>query len=424
MRDILIEIWGSIRRNKLRTCLTGFAVAWGIFMLIVLLGAGNGLKNALSYNMEGVATNVIEIGGGRTSKPYDGLQEGRRIILEDKDMDITRSELFDENIDEVSAILNQSTENIVYGAKSLNSYVSLMGVYPLYFKMNKMDLLAGRFINDNDLKESRKTVLVSSAAVEALTDGSKNYSGMIGKRLKINGLMYKVVGVYKADASDISSSFYMPYTTMKTIFARGKDIDNIAFTFHGLTTEEENEAFEKNYRGVLNRRHRAAPDDTRAIWIDNWFTQDMQINKAMHIITVALWIVGLFTLLSGIVGVSNIMLITVKERTHEFGIRKAIGARPGGIVGLIISESVVITAVFGYVGMVLGMLACQILDRTLGSSQVSVLDMQATVFVNPTVGLDVAIEATLVLIIAGTLAGLVPAVKAARVRPIEALRAE
>lgn len=424
MRDILIEIWGSIRRNKLRTCLTGFAVAWGIFMLIVLLGAGNGLKNALSYNMEGVATNVIEIGGGRTSKPYDGLQEGRRIILEDKDMDITRSELFDENIDEVSAILNQSTENIVYGAKSLNSYVSLMGVYPLYFKMNKMDLLAGRFINDNDLKESRKTVLVSSAAVEALTDGSKNYSGMIGKRLKINGLMYKVVGVYKADASDISSSFYMPYTTMKTIFARGKDIDNIAFTFHGLTTEEENEAFEKNYRGVLNRRHRAAPDDTRAIWIDNWFTQDMQINKAKHIITVALWIVGLFTLLSGIVGVSNIMLITVKERTHEFGIRKAIGARPGGIVGLIISESVVITAVFGYVGMVLGMLACQILDRTLGSSQVSVLDMQATVFVNPTVGLDVAIEATLVLIIAGTLAGLVPAVKAARVRPIEALRAD
>ena len=424
MRDILIEIWGSIRRNKLRTCLTGFAVAWGIFMLIVLLGAGNGLKNALSYNMEGVATNVIEIGGGRTSKPYDGLQEGRRIILEDKDMDITRSELFGENIDEVSAILNQSTENIVYGAKSLNSYVSLMGVYPLYFKMNKMDLLAGRFINDNDLKESRKTVLVSSAAMEALTDGSKNYSGMIGKRLKINGLMYKVVGVYKADASDISSSFYMPYTTMKTIFARGKDIDNIAFTFHGLTTEEENEAFEKNYRGVLNRRHRAAPDDTRAIWIDNWFTQDMQINKAMHIITVALWIVGLFTLLSGIVGVSNIMLITVKERTHEFGIRKAIGARPGGIVGLIISESVVITAVFGYVGMVLGMLACQILDRTLGSSQVSVLDMQATVFVNPTVGLDVAIEATLVLIIAGTLAGLVPAVKAARVRPIEALRAD
>lgn len=424
MRDILIEIWGSIRRNKLRTCLTGFAVAWGIFMLIVLLGAGNGLKNALSYNMEGVATNVIEIGGGRTSKPYDGLQEGRRIILEDKDMDITRSELFDENIDEVSAILNQSTENIVYGAKSLNSYVSLMGVYPLYFKMNKMDLLAGRFINDNDLKESRKTVLVSSAAVEALTDGSKNYSGMIGKRLKINGLMYKVVGVYKADASDISSSFYMPYTTMKTIFARGKDIDNIAFTFHGLTTEEENEAFEKNYRGVLNRRHRAAPDDTRAIWIDNWFTQDMQINKAKHIITVALWIVGLFTLLSGIVGVSNIMLITVKERTHEFGIRKAIGARPGGIVGLIISESVVITAVFGYVGMVLGMLACQIMDRTLGSSQVSVLDMQATVFVNPTVGLDVAIEATLVLIIAGTLAGLVPAVKAARVRPIEALRAD
>ena len=424
MRDILIEILGSIKRNKLRTCLTGFAVAWGIFMLIVLLGAGNGLKNALSYNMDGYATNVIQIGGGRTSKPYDGLQEGRRIRLEDKDIDVTASDMFSENVDEVSAILNQSTDNIVYGTKSLSSYVSLMGVYPLYFQMNKMDILAGRAINENDLKESRKTVLISSAAVEALTDGSENYSGMIGKRLKINGLMYKVVGVYKADASDISSSFYMPFTTMKTIFARGKEVDNIAFTFHGLTTEEENEAFEKTYRGVLNRRHRAAPDDTRAIWIDNWFTQDMQLNKAMHIITVALWIVGLFTLLSGIVGVSNIMLITVKERTHEFGIRKAIGARPGGIVKLIIFESVAITAFFGYVGMVLGMLACQIMDKTLGSSQVSILEMQATVFVNPTVGLDVAIEATLVLIIAGTLAGLVPAVKASRVRPIEALRAD
>lgn len=424
MRDIFIEIWGSIKRNKLRTSLTGFAVAWGIFMLIVLLGAGNGLKNAFSQEMGGFATNVMEIRGGWTSKPYDGLQQGRRIILEDKDRTVTESDLFSENIDEVSAILYQSADNVVYGSNSLHSYVELQGVYPLFFEMNKMDLLAGRFINENDMKESRKTVLINSTAYEGLTGSSKGYDSIIGERLKIGGVMYKVAGVYKADESDRSYTFYMPFTTMKTIFNRGKVIDRLAFTFHGLDTEEENEDFETTYRSVVARRHRAAPDDTRAIRISNRFMQNMQLEKGMHIITVALWIVGLFTLLSGIVGVSNIMLITVKERTHEFGIRKAIGAKPKNIIGLIITESVVITTFFGYVGMVLGMLACELLDKIFGSSQVEVMDFKASVFVNPTVGLDVAMEATLVLIIAGTLAGMVPSMKAARVRPIEALRAD
>jgi putative ABC transport system permease protein len=198
----------------------------------------------------------------------------------------------------------------------------------------------------------------------------------------------------------------------------------LSFTFHGLDTEEENEAFEKDYKRVLNNYHGAAPDDERAIWISNSFTMDMQMNKGRHVLEVFLWIIGLFTLLSGIVGVSNIMLITVKERTHEFGIRKAIGAGPWSVMKLIIAESISITAFFGYVGMVLGMVACRVLDATVGSKPVEILGETINIMKNPSVGLDVALEATLLLIVAGTLAGLIPASKAARVKPIEALRAE
>jgi putative ABC transport system permease protein len=201
-------------------------------------------------------------------------------------------------------------------------------------------------------------------------------------------------------------------------------VDEITFTFNGLETEEENEAFEERLRAIVNTAHKAAPDDNSAIWIWNRFTQNLQMNQGTDIIRTGLWIIGLLTLLSGIVGVSNIMLITVKERTHEFGIRKAIGASPWSITRLILAESITMTALFGYVGMFFGLVACEILDMTVGNSSVSILGQEITMFVNPTVGVDVAIEATLVLIISGAIAGLVPALNAAKVRPIEALRAE
>ena len=217
---------------------------------------------------------------------------------------------------------------------------------------------------------------------------------------------------------------FIPFTTYRTIYNVGDKTGNIVFSFKGLETEQQNEAFEQRYRANLNGNHDAAPDDEEAVWIWNRFTQAMQMNTGMGMLRTALWIVGIFTLLSGIVGVSNIMLITVKERTHEFGIRKAIGATPWSILRLIIIESIIITTFFGYIGMVLGIAANEYMNATIGNMKVDSGLFTTTMFVNPTVGLDVCINATLLMVVAGTIAGLIPARKAAHVRPIEALRAE
>ena len=222
----------------------------------------------------------------------------------------------------------------------------------------------------------------------------------------------------------MNKSAFTSFTAFRAIYNKGDDVGTIVFSFKGLDTQEANDAFESQYRARINRNHRAAPDDESAVWIWNRFTQNLQMNTGVAIIRTALWVVGLFTLLSGIVGVSNIMLITVKERTREFGIRKAIGAKPSSILRLIITESVVITTFFGYIGMVLGVAANEYMDATIGRTKVSSGLFEATMFYDPTVGIDVCVAATAVMVLAGTLAGLIPARKAARIRPIEALRAE
>ena len=232
------------------------------------------------------------------------------------------------------------------------------------------------------------------------------------------------MGIYATKQDRMDNAAYTSFTTLRTIYGKGNKADNIVFSFHGLETEEQNEAFEKAYTARLNRNHRAAPDDDNAVWIWNRFTQTLQMNNGIRIMHIALWVIGLFTLLSGIVGVSNIMLITVKERTREFGIRKAIGASPLSILRLIIVESVVITTFFGYIGMLCGIAANAYMDATIGHTVVDSGLFQFTMFVNPTVGLDVCLGATAVMIVAGTLAGLIPARRAAKIRPIEALRAE
>ena len=236
--------------------------------------------------------------------------------------------------------------------------------------------------------------------------------------------MFKVIGIVKDDKQQQNNDAFIPYTTLKTIYAKGDEAGNIQFEIKGLVTEEQNKEFERNYRAHLNIQHDAAPDDESAVYIWNRYMDNIQMAQGISIIRTALWVIGLFTLLSGIVGVSNIMLITVKERTREFGVRKAIGAKPWQILKLIIIESVITTAIFGYIGMLCGIAANEYMDATIGHEVVDTGLFQATMFLNPTVGLDVCIQATLVIIIAGTIAGLIPALKASRVRPIEALRAE
>ena len=421
MKDLFTEIWESVRRNKLRTALTGFAVSWGIFMLIVLLGAGNGLMNSFMQSGGGFASNAVSVGGGWTSKPYDGLKSGRRIRLDDTDVELTRSELFAEHVEQVSPTVGTSAV-VSYGKKYFNGYID--GQYPAAQDMSKLEIRYGRFINDKDIQDSRKVVVIPEMTAERLLETGQSAEKLLGKYVKVGSLAFRVVGITKSDRMRNDNNLYAPYTTVKTVYGKGQEVGSISFTTKGLDTQKANDEFEKQYKAVINLHHRAAPDDERAIWVWNRAHQDVQMKQGRSILSTALWIIGLFTLLGGIVGVSNIMLITVKERTHEFGIRKAIGASPWQITKLIISESIGITALFGYVGMFLGMLTCTILDKTLGQQTMSLMDEQIAMLVNPGVGLNVAIEATLVLIIAGTLAGFFPARKAASVKPIEALRAE
>ncbi len=418
MRDIITEIWSTARRNKLRTTLTGFAVAWGIFMIIVLLGAGNGLINATMKQHNDFLTNSMEAYGGMTSKAYNGLSEGRWIRLNEKDLTVTNSE-FKANVDEVGAVYNMSA-TVSNGENYMSMQVA--GVFPVHTKIVKQELLYGRFINEIDQKEKRKVLVINDKQAKELEP--KDYKTLVGKYVKVGDFSFKVVGIYK-NPGDGESSAYSAYSTIKSIYgANTDDLGHIEFTFHGLSSEKQSDDFEKSYRRRLNANHQAHPEDERSIWIWNGYTQSQQMELAISVIRTFLWVVGLFTLLSGIVGVSNIMLITVKERTHEFGIRKAIGAKPWSILKLIIVESVIITTFFGYVGMLFGVVANEYMDATLGHEVTDLGVVQLTLFVNPTVGLDVCFEATMVMIIAGTIAGLIPAYKASRIRPIEALRAE
>ena len=418
MYSILTEIWATTRRNKLRTALTGFAVAWGIFMLIFLLGAGNGLINANIQNMDAFLANSMMVGGGSTSKEYKGLKEGRPITLNDKDIAETKDE-FTQNIESVGAEVKAGQQTFAVG----DNYVSaqLVGVYPNEITINKKEMLYGRFINQPDLDQQRKVVVLSESQAKELLPGK--IATLVGQNIKMDNFAFMVAGIYKDDRSEMNNRAFAPFTTVRTIYNKGDKTDNIIFSFKGLNTQAENEAFEKMYRSRINNNHYAAPDDENAVWIWNRFTMNLQMSQGVSIIRTALWIIGIFTLLSGIVGVSNIMLITVKERTREFGIRKAIGATPWSILRLIIIESIIITTIFGYIGMLCGIGANLYMDATMGHEVVDAGIFKQSMFLNPTVGFDVCIEVTLLIVIAGTIAGLIPARKAAKIRPIEALNA-
>ncbi|MCI6160451.1 MAG: ABC transporter permease [Prevotella sp.] len=419
MRDILNEIWSTTKRNKLRTALTGFAVAWGIFMLIVLLGAGNGLINAQMVQSDRFLTNSMIVFDGVTDKPFKGLQKGRSIELNDGDLEITAND-FAQTVDEVGARIR--TPNNLAVSRGQDYFNGMLtGVYPNHTKIDKVEVLCGRFINNIDLKDKRKVMVLTDLQAKEF---DKNYANLVGQYVKAGNIFFRVVGIVKGDENRQNTEVLVPYSTLKVMYGGGNKAGDIEMTFKGKNSEKKNELFEEQYRARINANHQAAPDDQTSIYFWNRYSDSIQMEQGISIIRKALWVVGLLTLLSGIVGVSNIMLITVKERTREFGIRKAIGAKPWFILKLIIIESVIITTVFGYVGMFLGVLANEYMNATLGSRQMDIGVAKFSIFVDPTVGLDVCFEATAVMVIAGTIAGLIPARKAAKIRPVEALRAE
>ena len=419
MIELLKEIWATVSHNKLRTALTGFAVGWGIFILIFLLGAGNGLINAQMKQSEQFLKNSMVVYGGMTTKAHAGFDIGRRIELDNRDLQVTSSN-FTEHIRKTGASLWKGSVIMRLGPNYMTNQ-TIEGTFPMRVEIDKIEIVHGRFINDIDIREKRKVIVLSQTQTKELF---REGSGLLGKDIIVNGTVFRVIGISKDDSSSSNSVAYAPFSTISAMYNYGHRVDRIEFCVTGIATEEESEAFVKKYRECINPNHEAAPDDDGALWIWNRLSQSMQMNSGMSILRTSLWIVGLLTLLSGVVGVSNIMLITVKERTREFGIRKALGAGTWSILRMVIVESMAITTFFGYIGMVCGVIVNEYMNATLGNQVVDAGIFQATMFLNPTVGVGVCLQATLVMILAGTVAGFVPAYKAARMRPIVALNAK
>jgi putative ABC transport system permease protein len=416
MFDTFQEIWGAIQRNRLRTIATGFAVASGIFLLIVLQGASNGIINTLEINSGNLAFDILQIWGGTTSIPHDGMQEGRRIRLEEEDMNIGQ-DLFSENVTSTTADLSQGS--LIASVDKNYMSVSLTGVYPEFHIIENIEIKEGRFINNIDMQKKRKIIVISDDNAKSFFKDKKS---PINRYIKIGGINYKVVGLYKKNTMFSDNNIYAPYTTVQSLYNKGKYINSITLKTKGLDDEIKNLAFETKLRNVFSQKHDFSAEDRRAIWIRNSASQNAQMSTASSILSTSFWILGMLTLISGIVGVSNIMLIAVKERTQEFGIRKALGAKPWNIIRMIILESIFVTTIFGYIGMFIGIAFCEYMDATVGNQTLDIGIFQQEVFINPTVDISTCIRATIIIIIAGAIAGFIPAQKAAKVKPIEALR--
>ena len=296
--------------------------------------------------------------------------------------------------------------------------LTINGVFPNYPDLEAFEMLRGRFINERDIREQSKVAVLHREPAETLFPKTDP----LGKYVNAQGVIYRIVGIYD-NFDTFSPTILIPFSTMQSVYNKGDTIDNLTFVTKGLTNEVKNTQFERDYRKAIGLKKQFAPTDEGAIWMWNRFSNYLQQQTATNILHIAIWVIGIFTLLSGIVGVSNIMLITVRERTHEFGIRKAIGAKPSSILWLIISESIAITTIFGYIGMVAGIGVTEYMNIVAGKEVMDIGVASVTVFKDPTVDMGIAIQATQTLIIAGTLAGLFPALKAIKIRPIDALRA-
>ena len=408
------EIYITISRNKLRSFLTAFGVFWGIFMLVALIGAGKGLETMISKQFKGVATNSCIIWSGRTSEAYKGFRKGRYWEIKNRDVEIIKEKV--KGIDEISPIISSwssKTDNVVRGEKK--GTFQTQGSFANYNKIDNHTMIFGRYLNDIDVKESRKVCLIGSRVYEALFNRGED---PIGQEVRVDGVYYKVIGVGDGSPSmsfngNKEEMITIPFTTMQKIYNYG---DEVHILFVMAKPNVAVSEMQQQIETILRTAHSIAPNDKQAVNAFNLETTFKQIGYLFWGVNILAWVVGLGTLIAGIIGVSNIMMVTVRERTQEIGIRRALGAKPSTIMTQIMSESFVITAAAGFLGISFGVLVLQIVDLVLSSDSGATSVFQVSFFL--------AIKAALTIIILGTLAGLGPAFRAMKIKPIEALSEE
>ena len=399
----------ALRRNKLRTILTGLAISWGIFILIVLLAAGNGLMNAVGDEFSSRSTNTYTLYGGFTSKPYKGHNENRWIHFTDKDIRLLENNF--PHVDQVSPRI-YTNGNAIY--KDQLSPLTVNGVRPVFAKTNGVKMTAGRFLNELDEKNNEKVLVIDESVRDQLFGSEED---PIGKLVFVNNIAYKIIGVWEGHPNSGGGEGFVPFSTLKKI-TNENEYFMLNFTTYGLDTKEANEEFETYLRKQLASLHEFDPDDDSAIYISSTMLQYMETNKIMHTLHVFIWIICIAMLISGIVGVSNIMRITVKERTNEIGIRKAIGAKSRSILASIVVESMIITTIFGYIGMWLGMVVAEVSGNIISRVQEG---NAVSINIVPSIDIRIVLLATALLIVCGVLAGFFPARNAVKIKPIEAM---
>lgn len=404
-RDTWEEIFETIGKNKLRTFLTAFSVAWGIFILVILSGAGNGLRNGAQEQFGNDAKNSIWIDAGRTSLAWNGLKPNRDIQLTNEDFQYVRDHI--KQIDHGSAVFRGRTSKMLSYKKEHAGFV-VRPVMPEHKDLEKIDVVEGRFINDIDIKDYQKVCAIGKPVKEALF---KN-EDPIGKYIDVENTKYMVVGVFFDAGRGDNDRIYIPITTAQRAW-NGKNYVNTMWVSTGNSTIEEADKITQQIRELLAKKHNFDPKDKDALGVFNGSAEFARITNMLTGIKIFVTIIGIFTLIAGIVGVSNIMMIIVKERTREIGIRKALGATPGSIIGQIMMESIFITGTAGYTGLVLGVAVIE------GARAIGI---DSDFFKNPEIDFGLAVFSTILLIISGALAGLIPSIRAAKIEPVVALR--
>ena len=416
--DRWIEIWVTITRNKTRSLLTCFGVFWGILMLVILLGSGAGLKNGILGNFEGFATNSAFFITDRTSEPYKGFNKGRYWSMRNRDVESIVKNV--QGIEDISPLVwgARSEKNVVYG--QMTGTYNIKGVMPGYFNIESQELRFGRLLNEIDVREKRKVCLIGVNVHETLFRNENP----CGKYIRANGSYYQIVGVVKQRSSNFNlggrsdESVFLPFTTMQQIQNQG---DRINFIGVSIKRGYPVQKIIDDITVILKTQNEISPSDPQAVREINLAKQFATFEMLFIAIEILIWIVGTGTLIAGIIGVSNIMMVTIKERTKEIGVRRALGAKPFNIINQVLSESLLLTSLAGLTGLTLGVFLLDVVNRLL-AAQTSA--QEVTFFENPEISIQVAIVATIIIIVSGLLAGLIPAWRALQIKAIDAIREE